>query len=326
MTTINNMGDMLNTKLISIIIHSIFYVVNLSSYLILIKYFENTYSYDNFWFNTLLSTILVPIYIGYFLKKNVRDRVFNYGKALFFPFLAGSLYTIESILLYYSVNNLSLSYYTILRSSFVVWNIPFFILFLKKPISNIYYCGCILLMLSYSAIIYYYLQLTISIWKPTLSIIISCLFNSVYNIIIEYSVKKYNIYNLDYQIIFQITYFVFAFIPSIKMTIECPPPITFNTIIISFFISVCLQVYFYNKIIILQHDNEIVPSNVLISGLDIIRRLVLLSFSFVMFNDELTLYIIVSIICFLGSGICMFLEYLKPLKKNNFEYNEMDKI
>ena len=53
---------MFNKKLMSIVIHSIFYVVNLSSYLILIKYLENTYSYDNFWFNTLLSIILAPIY------------------------------------------------------------------------------------------------------------------------------------------------------------------------------------------------------------------------------------------------------------------------
>ena len=110
------------------------------------------------------------------------------------------------------------------------------------------------------------------------------------------------------------------------MTIDYPPPITFNTIFLSFFISFSLQVYFYNKIIILQHNNELVPSNVLMAGLDLIRRMVLLCFSFIMFKEEINIYIIISIICFLGSGVCMFLEYLKPLKKNNLEYNEMELI
>ena len=42
---------------------------------ILIKYFENTYSYDNFWFNTLLSIILAPIYIGYFFIKKIMNNI-----------------------------------------------------------------------------------------------------------------------------------------------------------------------------------------------------------------------------------------------------------
>ena len=316
---------MLHNKRITIIFHSLFYVINLSSYLILIKYLENTYIYNNFWFNTLLSILLSPIYLGYFLLKDVRTRLKNYGKALLFPCLAGIVYTAESILLYYSINNVSLSYYTILRSSFVIWNIPFFMFFLGKKISKIYYIGCVLLLFSYSFIMYYYLRLNIDLLKPSMSIFISCLLNSIYNIVIEYSVKKYSILNVDFQIIFQLTYFCLALIPSLKQTIEYPPPLNFNIVIVSIIISICLQFYLYNKIIILHHDNDLVPSNVLMSGLDIIRRIVLLLFSFAMFKEDINLYIIGSIFCFLVSGGCMFLEYFKPFKKN-LKYNEMIEI
>jgi drug/metabolite transporter (DMT)-like permease len=316
---------MINGKFISIFIHSIFYVVNLSSYLILIKYLEITYSYKNFWFNTLLSIILCPLYLGYFCLKHVRTRLKSYGREIVFPILAGCIYTGESILLYYSINNLSLSFYTILRSSFIIWNIPFFIFFLQKKISRIYYFACILLLISYTLMIYYYFHINTEYWQPTLAILISCLLNSSYNIIIEYSVKQYSIYNLDYQIIFQLTYFCLAFIPSIKKTIENPPPVNITIIIISFFISISLQFYVFNKIIILHHENDIVPSNVLMSGLDILRRIILLLFSFILFKEEINVYIILSIVLFLLSGIFLFIEYLKPLK-NKLKYNEMIEI
>jgi drug/metabolite transporter (DMT)-like permease len=314
---------MIDNKLLTIIFHSFFYVVNLSSYLILIKYIENTYFYNNFWFNTLLSIILCPLYLGYFCRRNVRNRFQNYRKEIIFPILAGCIYTVESILLYYSINNLSLSFYTILRSSFVIWNIPFFIFFLGKKISKIYYIGCVLLIISYLLIIYHYIHLNFELWKPTTAILFSCILNSLYNVIIEYSVKQYDIDNIDYQIIFQITYFSLALVPSIQKTIENPPPTNIHNVLLFFLISISLQFYVYNKIIILHDKNNIVPSNVLMSGLDILRRLILLLFSFIMFKEEINGYIIGSICCFLASGVCMFIEYLYPSKKN---YNEMIEI
>ena len=237
--------------------------------------------------------------------------------------MAGFIYTFESILLYYSVNNLNLSYYTILRSSFIIWNIPFFILLLKKKSSNLYYFGSILLIVSYVSIIYYYLNINYDLLKPTISILVSCLLNTCYNIMIEYSIKKYNIYNLDFHVIFQISYFIFAMVPSLKMTLENPPPVTNEVLIISSFISICLQLYFYNKIIILENNNQFVPSNVLMAGLDLIRRLVLLLFAFIMYNDDFNIYIAISVAFFILSGIFIFWEYVKPFKKKNGEYLEM---
>jgi len=317
---------MVNISLTLTIIHSILYVINLSAYLILIKYLQNTYAYDNFWFNTLLSILLSPIYLLSVCIKSVKTRIRNYGTSSLFAFLVGFIYTFESILLYYSVNSLNLSYYTILRSSFIIWNIPFYIYLFKKTPTKLYYLGVIFLLLSYTLIIYYYLNSNIKLLLPTIAIMVSCLLNAVYNIMIEYSIKKYNIYNLDFHIIFQVSYLIFAMIPSMKMTIENPPPITGEVIVLSLFISVCLQLYFYNKIIILQNNSNSVPSNVLMSGLDLIRRLVLLLFSFLMYKDDFNIYVGVSVLFFLISGVFIFLEYLLPFRKKEIVYCEMIEV
>ena len=319
----------IHTSWVSILFHSIFYVINLSGYLILLKYIQTTYSYQNFWFATLLSILFVPFYVFLFGFRNIRTRIKTYSRTtLFFPFLAGFIYTVESLLIYYSIGNLSLSYYTILRSSFVLWNIPFFIFFLKKQIGWLYYIGCLFLLVSYSIIIHEYLKIDINLWKSSLSVILSCLLNTLYNILIEYSVKKYTIDHLDFQIIFQFSYFVFAIIPSTIMTMDRPPPLTTHLIVVSLLISACLQFYFYNKIIILGINNQLVPSNVLLSGLDIIRRLALLLFSFLMFGDTINSSIIISILFFLGSSVCMFGEYFIPesTRKLQIKYAEMDEV
>jgi drug/metabolite transporter (DMT)-like permease len=319
----------INTSWVSILFHSIFYVINLSGYLILLKYIQTTYSYENFWYATLLSILLVPSYLLLFGVPAVRTRIKSYSRmTIFFPFLAGFIYTVESLLIYYSINNLTLSYYTILRSSFVLWNIPFFIFFLKKQIRQLYYTGCLFLLVSYSIIMYEYLKNDINLWKSSFSVILSCLLNTLYNILIEYSVKKYSIDHLDFQIIFQFSYFAFAIIPSVIMTIDRPPPITTHLIGVSLLISACLQFYFYNKIIILGINNQLVPSNVLLSGLDIIRRIALLLFSFLMFGDTINSSIIVSILFFLGASVCMFAEYFLPESshKQQIKYDEMNEM
>lgn len=312
---------------ISLLFHSIFYIVNLSSYLILLKYVQITYQYDNFWFTTLLSICGAPFYFIYFTKTNFRSRLKNYGKQMLFPIFAGVLYSIESIMLFYSINNISLSYYTVLRSSFVIWNIPFFIFLLKKKVGKLYLIGCICLLICYSMIVYHYLKSNLELWKPTSSVILSCFFNSVSNVIIEYSIKKFNILNIDFQIIFQLAYFFSAIIPSLIKTIENPPPVSLFVVILSAFIAISVQFFFYNKVKILENKNDYVPSNVLMSGLDLLRRIILLIFSFAVFKDDLNGIILGSLFFFIASGICMFVEYLMPPPTPiSTKYTEMDEI
>ena len=105
------------------------FIITLSEYLICIKYINNTYHYKNEWFNILLSIFFTPFYSFLFIKDINRKKLSMYlaienRKKLLFPIGTGVLYTIETIFLFYVLNNITLSYYTILRSGFIIFNIP----------------------------------------------------------------------------------------------------------------------------------------------------------------------------------------------------------
>lgn len=317
----------------SLFINSIFFVFTLSEYLICMKYINYEYNYKNAWFNILLSTILTPLYFALLYKKENREIVKDYCRQdnrikLFFPFITGILYTIETILLFYALNTITLSYYTILRSGFILFNIPYFKYLLQKKITNIYLLGCLLLIISHSIIIANYLYTATNkidtatntigtegkgeveeIINNTIIIYITCFINATYNNLIEYSVKKYNISNIDYQIFFQIVYFIIIIIPSIHYTISEPPPINSLTLFLYFLIAFGLQTYMYNKIYILHNKNEIIPANILMSSLDLLRRIIQLLFSFLFFNEHFDIYVILSLI-FLGiSSLLLLYQY-----------------
>ena len=198
-----------------LIINSIFFVFTLSEYLICMKYINYEYNYKNAWFNILLSISLTPFYFVLLYKKENRVIVKDYFTyrnriKLLFPFITGILYTIETVLLFYALNTMTLSYYTLLRSGFIIFNLPYFKYLLHKEITNIYLVSCLSLLVSHSIIITNYLYTATNtigveeIINNTLIIYISCFINATYNNLIEYSVKKYNISNIDYQIFFQI--------------------------------------------------------------------------------------------------------------------------
>jgi hypothetical protein len=211
---------------------------------------------------------------------------------------------------------MTLSYYTLLRSGFIIFNLPYFKYLLHKEITNIYLVSCLLLVISHSIIITNYLYTATNtigveeIINNTLIIYLSCFINATYNNLIEYSVKKYNISNIDYQIFFQIVYFFIIIIPSIHYTITDPPPINSLTLVLYFLIAFGLQMYMYNKIYILNNKNDIVPANILMSSLDLLRRIIQLLFSFLFFNDHFDIYVIISLI-FLGiSSLLLLYQYV----------------
>jgi drug/metabolite transporter (DMT)-like permease len=313
---------------LGLLINSIFFVFTLSEYLICMKYINYEYNYKNAWFNILLSISLTPIYFALLYKKENREVVKNYCKhenriKLLFPFITGVLYTIETVLLFYAINTMTLSYYTILRSGFILFNIPYFKYLLHKKITNIYLLGTLFLVISHSIIIANYLYNATNrigtegegeeevkdIINNTIIIYVTCFINATYNNLIEYSIKKYNISNIDYQIFFQIVYFFIIIIPSIHYTINDKPPINSLTIFIYFLIAFGLQLYMYNKIYILNNKNDVIPANILMSSLDLLRRIIQLLFSFLFFNEHFDLYVVLSLI-FLGiSSLLLLYQY-----------------
>jgi drug/metabolite transporter (DMT)-like permease len=286
------------------------------------KYINNSYNYKNEWFNMLLSIFFTPFYCFLFFNDINRKKLRSYfllenRSKLLFPVGTGILYTVETILLFYALNTITLSYYTVLRSGFILFNIPWFKYLLYKKITNIYLVSCCFLISSHIIIIVNYLKSypdDANVARNTIIIIVSCFINSSYNNIIEYSVKKYRIPNIDFQIIFQITYFILIIVSSIYYTIQNLPPIDSKTIIIYFLIALGLQVYMFNKIYILNNHNDFIPANILLSSLDLLRRIIQLIFSFLFFNELFDLSVVLSLICLGISSLLLLFEYFKKIE------------
>jgi drug/metabolite transporter (DMT)-like permease len=312
---------------IILFINCFLFVITLSEYLICIKYINNEYNYKNAWFNILLSISLTPFYFILLIKDVNRNKLKEYYKSenriqLLFPFATGILYTIETVLVFYALNTLTLSYYTILRSGYIIFNIPFFKYLLHKKITTIYLLSCILLIISHAIMITNYINVSII---NTIIIFITCFLNSTYNNIIEYSIKKYKISNIDYQIFFQLTYFILIIGPSIYYTIQDLPPVNAITSLLYFFIATGLQLYMYNKIYILNNKNDYIPANILLCSLDLLRRIIQLLFSFLFFNEQFDIYIILSLIFFAVSSFLLLYEYISDNKrKQHIELEEID--
>ena len=317
-----------------LILHCFLFVITLSEYLICMKYINNAYNYKNEWFNMLLSVFFTPFYCFLFINDINRKKLKAYflpenRQKLLFPVGTGILYTVETILLFYALNTITLSYYTVLRSGFIIFNIPWFKYLLYKKITNIYLTSCCFLIGSHALIISNYLSNNPddpNILKNTIIIIASCVINSSYNNIIEFSVKKYRIPNIDFQIIFQITYFGLIIIGSIYYTMQNLPPIDGQTIFLYFLIALGLQMYMFNKIYILNNQNDYIPANILLSSLDLLRRIIQLVFSFLFFNEPFDGSIILSLICLGVSSLLLLYEYLKDHFMKKIQHMELMEI
>jgi hypothetical protein len=154
---------------------------------------------------------------------------------------------------------------------------------------------------------------TQNIVQNTAIIAITCFLNSAYNNVIEYSMTQYGdtMSNIEFQTIFQGTYFVIAAPWAVYYTMINTPPINATTMTIYFFIAFGLQLYMFNKIYILNSKYSIIPANILLSGLDLIRRVIQLTYSFVWFKEPFDATIGVSLV-FLGlSGGILLYQYIR---------------
>lgn len=317
-----------------LLMHCFLFIITLSEYLICMKYINNAYNYKNEWFNMLLSVFFTPFYCFLFINDINRKKLKIYFSVenrskLLFPIGTGILYTIETFLLFYALNTITLSYYTVLRSGFILFNIPWFKFLLYKKITNIYLLSCVFLIGSHILIINDYLLNNPddpNVLKNTIIIIVSCFINASYNNIIEFSVKKYRIPNIDFQIIFQITYFILIIVSSIYYTIQNLPPIDGQTLFIYFLIALGLQMYMFNKIYILNNRNDYIPANLLLSSLDLIRRIIQLIFSFLFFNEKFDTSIVLSLICLGISSLLLLYEYFKDHFIKKIEHVELIEI
>jgi len=315
-----------------LIINSILFVATLTEYLICMKYITNTYDYKNEWFNALLSLTFTPFYSCFFIHKfswnNIKEYISPERRhILVFPICTGILYTVETVFVFFALNTVTLSYYTILRSGFIIFNIPWFKYLLKKPVSKLYFASCVSLVVSQVLATAQYIfqyqaqddKRAQNVVQNTLIIMLSCFLNSAYNNVIEYTMLHYgeSITNIDFQIIFQSTYFVITAPCAIYFTVKNAPPINPSSITMYFFIAFGLQLYMFNKIYILNSRNKLIPANILLSGLDLLRRVLQLTYSFVWFKEPFDATIGVSLF-FLGlSGSILLYQYISDYRNNN---------
>jgi drug/metabolite transporter (DMT)-like permease len=290
------------------------------------KYITNEYEYKNEWFNVLLSLLFTPFYSCFFIRSFSWKRIHETYLAperrhiLKYPILTGVLYTVETVFVFYALRTVTLSYYTILRSGFIIFNIPWFRYLLKKPVSRLYYASCAALVVSHALAVGQYVYAYSSgggsggadVIQNTGIIFVSCFLNSAYNNIIEHSMARHGdiISNIDFQIIFQATYFVLAAPWAVVYTVKHTPPITSASMTMYFFIAFGLQLYMFNKIYILNSRASIIPANILLSGLDLIRRVIQLTYSFVWFNEPFDAMIGVSLVFLGASGGLLLYQYI----------------
>ena len=120
--------------------------------------------------------------------------------------------------------------------------------------------------------------------------------------------------NIDFQIVFQATYFVIAVPWAVVYTVKNAPPITSGTLTMYFFIAFGLQLYMFNKIYILNSKNSVIPANILLSGLDIVRRVIQLTYSFVCFKEPFDATIGVSLVFLAASGGLLLYQYIRDYR------------
>jgi drug/metabolite transporter (DMT)-like permease len=320
-----------------LILNSLLFVATLTEYLICMKYINLEYDYKNEWFNVLLSLVFTPFYSCFFIHKFSWSKIKSYTTRenrhlLLYPVGTGILYTIETVTVFFALNTITLSYYTILRSGFIIFNIPWFKYLLKKPVTRIYVASCVSLVIAQFISTAQYISkysdsngnsnsksnVGQNVIQNAFIVMVSCFLNATYNNLIEYSMALYGtqMQTIDFQIIFQCTYLLIAAPFAVVYTVKHTPPINVSTITMYFFIAFGLQLYMFNKIYILNSSKEgAIPANILLSGLDLLRRVIQLTYSFVCFKEPFDTIIGISLV-FLGlsAGLLLY-QYISDHRK-----------
>ena len=257
-------------------------------YLINIKIITNTYNYTNFWWITLMTMSGVPIFtvISCVSPTSVSYKKYWTQNIIRYPLCSGILYSFESMLLYYSITYVPLSTYMILRSSFIIWNIPFIIFFIKMPISKYYIISVCLIVIS--IILTLISNNKLDNYHSCYIIIATGLLTAAYNFLLEKATKIYKMSSFDFQYLFQLSFLIISVIPSIYYTVLNPPPGDLFAIANYISIGLSLQISFYAKMYIMSANIDAhISNNVLYSSLEMMRRFSIIIISILAFNETI---------------------------------------
>jgi hypothetical protein len=176
-----------------------------------------------------------------------------------------------------------LSTYMILRSSFIIFNIPFIHFFMLIPISKYYIISSCVILISMI------LTLMSDSNYSCYIIIATGLLTASYNILLEKATKIYKMSSFDFQYLFQLSSFSVSIIPSIYYTMLYPPPGDLFAIANYISIVLSLQISLYAKMYIISANvGARVSNNVLYSSLEMIRRFSIIIISILAFNETIS--------------------------------------
>ena len=76
----------------------------------------------------------------------------------------------------------------------------------------------------------------------------------------------------------------------------------------------------------MNNQNNFIPANILLSSLDLLRRIIQLIFSFLFFNEPFDLSVVLSLVCLGISSLLLLFEYFKEHFIKKIEHVELLEI
>lgn len=283
---------------ISVVLHSLSYVISLCGSMVVQKVFNYFYGYNDYWLTVVLYSIFAPLNIVpflYFAWNISLDR-----RIWIKFFIPAVIYALETILLSLTLNQMELGLYIIARTSYSIFNYFTYRYILHRQLNIYYYIGIGLLLLSYVFILLDY-----STSGSTMGMIMFglCLATgastSFYNTLAEMQltqVKENKLaYTLVNNVIFQMTAFTIN-LPIALPQIQ-PDPVMFTPsfVVLAILSALGFQVYSINKFFILNDAD--VNGSMIVSSLDLLRRIIINTVSYTALSEQIT------VLNMIGNGI-----------------------
>lgn len=276
-----------------------------------IKLNQYYYQYDSFLIVIFYMNLFFAMNLIIYLNKFSLNKLKLCFKDLetFKKFsLPAIIYTTENVLLCWCVFNVPLSMYIIGRTSTAFFNVPFSIYYLDKKIGKLYYCGLIVLLITYALLLINFNQITTDA-KTIFSVIIvflSGLTSTAYNNIIEKHLSVYKHNKSEMTIFYQIVMNLYGFVITLPIALVIAIYTgAFDSHFIPNFIfslaGLCSQSYFLFKMLILSYSN--LHGNQILAALDLFRRVITNILAYTTLNEYYNAEII-------GSNICMFISFI----------------
>jgi len=297
------------------LINSVSYVLTMSYVIFMIKIFIHFYDYSDVFFNLIVIASMAPLAVIYDINYN-KNVVLEYDIYKYFA-IPAIINVIEELVLNVVLLSIPMGLYIIGRTSSSIFNILYYKLAEQKEITTLNKTAIVMLLISY---IFMMIDLIKIVDYKQIGNLIVVLLSGVsttwYNVLAENQLKAIDNNKKNYMVrsntIFQLSCFVFL-VPLCMPFVR----INFNKFNYSFYI-ICItsafsaQISTMNKYYILDNVKQ---SSLLISGLDLGRRVFLFVLTATLLSESYSIYDTIGYILVLIASIIMVY--------NNYKHNKV---